>query len=189
VLEPEEPLRTARRSFYAGMAALLETLSVQAPPETPMEIAWPDAIKVNFGLVGGGRLGWPKRSREDEVPAWMVFGASIRTVSMTGEAGVNLLTTALEDEGFGDFSSDRLVEAFARHLMVAIDDWQEKGFSAVAREYLSWLTAEKGVRRGIDENGDLLIRRMTEPETERRALLPLLANPSWLDRKSGGPKA
>src|SRR6266542_2175431 len=33
VLEPEEPLARARRAFYAGMAALVDALSVHAPPE------------------------------------------------------------------------------------------------------------------------------------------------------------
>lgn len=188
VLEPEEPLRTARRAFYAGMAALADTLIGQAPPQTPLEITWPDAVKVNFGLVGGGRLGWPKRADEDKPPAWLVFGASIRTVSMGGEAAINPLTTALEDEGFEDFASDRLVEAFARHLMVMIDAWQEKGFAAVGREYLSRLAPEKGTRRDIDDNGDLLIRYVGKAETDRKKLLPLLANPSWLDRKTGGPR-
>src|SRR5690242_7988484 len=36
VLEPEEPLRTARRVFYAGMAALADALTAFAPPEKPI---------------------------------------------------------------------------------------------------------------------------------------------------------
>ena len=69
VLEPEEPLRAARRAFYAGMAALADALAATAPPETAINIEWPDALYVNWGLVGGGRLAWPKRAREDEVAA------------------------------------------------------------------------------------------------------------------------
>ena len=34
VLEPDEPLRSARRAFYAGMAALADALTAHAPPET-----------------------------------------------------------------------------------------------------------------------------------------------------------
>src|SRR2546428_9203785 len=33
VLEPDEPLRSARRAFYAGMTALADALLVHAPPE------------------------------------------------------------------------------------------------------------------------------------------------------------
>ena len=48
--------------------------------------------------------------------------------------------------------------------------------------------AHAGLRRDIDENGDLLVRRMGKVEVERRKLLPLLAEPSWLDPKTRGPK-
>src|SRR5689334_2756416 len=44
VLEPDEPLRTARRALYAGMAALADALATHAPPEKPIACVWPDAI-------------------------------------------------------------------------------------------------------------------------------------------------
>src|SRR5665213_982481 len=127
VLEPDEKLAQARRTLYAGMAALADALTVHAQPETAITITWPDSISVNHGLVGGGRLAWPKGTREDQVPKWLVFGAMIRTVSMSGnEPGLNPLVTALEEEGFTDAMSDQVVGSFARHFMVAIDGWQEK---------------------------------------------------------------
>jgi biotin-(acetyl-CoA carboxylase) ligase len=189
VLEPDEKLAQARRTIYAGMAALADALTVHAQPETAITIHWPDSISVNHGLVGGGRLAWPKGTREDQVPNWLVFGAMIRTVSMSGnEPGLNPLVTALEEEGFTDAMSDQVVGSFARHFMVAIDAWQEKGFGAVARSYLERIPPEKGVRRDIDENGDLLIRRMGVSEVERIKLLPRLSAPSWFDPKAKGPR-
>src|SRR5689334_9870547 len=123
VLEPDEPLRTARRAFYAGMVALRDALVANAPPERPITFAWPDAVHVDNGLVGGGRLGWPEGASETEPPQWLVFGASIRTVAMSDkEAGLRPLYSALQDEGF-DSDAGRLVESFARHLMVAVDAW------------------------------------------------------------------
>ena len=68
VLEPEEPLARARLAFYAGMTALTEAIVANAPPETLIEIAWPDAVTINFGLVGGGRLAWPEGVGESDVP-------------------------------------------------------------------------------------------------------------------------
>jgi biotin-(acetyl-CoA carboxylase) ligase len=197
VLEPEEPLKTARRALYAGLVALADALAVHAPPEKPLGFDWPDAVRVDGGLVGGARLGWPERADENEPPPWLVFGAMIRTVAMGDEeSGVRPLSSALEDEGFDDLGSGALVESFARHLMVAIDAWQEKGFGEIAKNYLARLTPEQGVRRDIDDNGDLLVRRVaagpgkTAPKTgpERRALLPALAAPSWLDPATGGPR-
>jgi biotin-(acetyl-CoA carboxylase) ligase len=190
VLEPEEPLRQARRAFYAGMVALADALAAHAQPETSISIDWPDSILVNQGLVGGGRLGWPQGTAEDDTPLWLVFGAMIRTVSMTGaEPGLNPLVTALAEEGFSDVLTNHVVESFARHFMVAIDSWAESGFNAVAKDYLARLPAEQGVRRGIDDNGDLLVRRMGKAEVERKALLARLAEPSWLDPKSKGPRS
>ena len=207
VLEPDEPLRTARRTLYAGMTALADALSVLAPPETPITIDWPDAIKVNLGLVGGGRLGWPADASEDEVPQWMVFGAMIRLVSLSeNDAGLRPLTAALEDEGFDGEASDRMVEAFARHFMVILDTWQERGFDGVAKNYLPYLAAEplgtesldteslgteseKGVRRAIDENGDLLVRRTGKADVQRRTLLPALTQPTWFDPQTRGPRS
>jgi hypothetical protein len=187
VLEPEEPLRTARRALYAGVCALGDALAVHAPPEKPITFGWPDAIQVDGGLVGGARLASPLGANEQEPPAWLVFGAMIRTVAMgEGEPGLRPLGAALEDEGFDDLGSGRLVECFARHLMVAIDAWQEQGFGEVAKNYLARLAPQPGVRRDIDDNGDLLVRRVGE--VERRPLVPALAAPSWLDPATGRPR-
>ncbi|MEA2984567.1 MAG: hypothetical protein QOD94_821 [Alphaproteobacteria bacterium] len=188
VLEPDEPLRTARRAFYAGMNALTDALLVHAPPEKPIVIDWPDALRVDGGLVGGGRLAWPKGAAEDRVPDWLVFGGMIRTVSMTEEAGLHPLETALDQEGFEEHGASALVESFARHLMVAIDAWEQDGFAAVMKEYLPRLSPEKGARRDLDENGDLLVRWISSNQAERRVLVPALEAPSWYDARRGGPR-
>jgi biotin-(acetyl-CoA carboxylase) ligase len=189
VLEPDEPLRTARRAHHMGMVALIDALLSHAPPEKPVAIDWPDAIRVDGGLVGGGRLAWPQGAREDEPPEWLVFGAMIRTVSMSdGEPGLNPLAAALEEEGFTDFTAGSLVESFSRHLMVHLDAWQERGFGAVASEYLQRLSRDKGLRCDIDESGDLLLRRTGKVEVERRKLAPALAQPTWLDPATRGPR-
>jgi hypothetical protein len=188
VLEPEEPLRTARRVFYAGMAALGDALIAHAPPETPIVFHWPDAIYVNYGLVGGGQLAWPE-APEDEPPPWLVFGGMLRSVSMAeGEPGLRPLSAALEDEGFDDVGSGGLVESFARHFMVHVDAWQEFGFSGIAKNYLERLEPEQGARRDIDDSGDLTVRRMGKVEVERRQLVPALAKPSWFDPATRGPR-
>src|SRR5512141_640246 len=99
VLEPDEPLRTARRTLHMGMVALIDALLTYSPPEKLVEIDWPDAIRIDGGLVGGGRIAWPASAREDEPPDWIVFGAMIRTVSMgENEPGLNPLAAALEEE-------------------------------------------------------------------------------------------
>jgi hypothetical protein len=172
VLEPEEPLATARRAFYAGMTALGDALAAQAPPEKPLTFDWPDAIRVDGGLVGGGRLAWPAAAAENQPPEWLVFGAMVRTVAME-EGGRHPLAAALADEGFEDANTNRLVEGFARHLMRALDVWREQGFEVIARDYVARLASVPGVRWGLAEKDDLAAA---------------LATPSWFDPTTRLPR-
>ena len=189
VLEPDEPLWQARRAIYAGAAALADALAVHAPPERPIAFDWPDALRVDGGLVGGVRLQWPVGANENEPAPWLVFGATIRTVAMgEEEPGVTPLSAALEDEGFDGLGADRLVESFARHLMSAIDVWHDAGFGEIEKNYLARLTPESGARRSIDENGDLLVRRMAAAEPVRHSLVGALSRVSWLDPETGAPR-
>lgn len=190
VLEPEEPLQVARGVFYAGMVALRDALAAHAPPERTITFTWPDAIHVEGGLVGGGRLGWPTRAAETVPPEWLVFGASIRTVAMgEKDAGLRPLAAALDEEGFDDLGSGRLVESFTRHLMVALDAWRTGEFATVTSEFLHRLATEKGAIPALDRNGDLLVRWRGQQEPDRHVLASALATPTWLDPKTGGPRS
>jgi biotin-(acetyl-CoA carboxylase) ligase len=189
VLEPEEPLRSARRVFYAGMAALADTLVAHAVPETVVGIEWPDAIYINYGLVGGGRLAWPKNAGEDAPPPWLVFGAMIRMATMTGlQPGANLAATALDEEGFAGVTANAIIESFTRNFMAAVDGWQANGFGPVTRDYVQRLPPKTGLRREIDDNGDLVLRQATGGD-KRESLVKALASPSWIDPKTRMPIA
>jgi biotin-(acetyl-CoA carboxylase) ligase len=188
VLEPEETLAGARCAFYAGMTALADTLAALAPPETSIAIDWPDAVRIGRGLIGGGRLGWPRGTSEDAIPDWLVFGAMVRLASMTGKEALHPLATALEDEGFGALGAERFVESFARHLMAAFERWRDGDFAGLAREYAAKLPRERGVIQTIDANGDLRIERLARPVV-RLDLRSALALPSWLDPATGGPRS
>ena len=190
VLEPDEPLASARRAFHVCMVALYDALLVHAPPERPIDIRWPDAIFVDGGLVGGGRLAWPAGTAESSVPDWLVFGASIRLVALSKEeAGLRPLATALEQEGFDDVGSGRLVESFARHLMLALDSWRAGELAAVTRQYVDRLRLEKGAVPSLAREGDLLVRWRGKAEPDRHSLAEALATPSWLDPTTGGPRS
>jgi hypothetical protein len=185
VLEPEEPLRLARRALYAGLVAIADALAVHAPPERPINFDWPDAILVDGALVGGARLGWPQGANEAEPSDWVVFAAMIRTAATGGgEPGLRPLSSALEEEGFHDLGSGRLIESFSRHFMAALDAWQAHGFGEIEKSYLARLSPASGLRRDIAEDGDLLVRRMDK--TERLSLVRALTQPSWLDPATGG---
>jgi len=200
VLEPDEPLRTARRAIYAGMCALGDALAAIAPPNKVISFEWPDAVYVDGGLVGGARLAWPPQALEDEPPAWLVFGVMIRLVTLD-EDEPGPLAAVLDDEGGNTVDGGVLAAHFARHLMTAFDTGQEQGFGEVARSYLSRLApqgAELGkvgrvdrpntVRRDIDHDGNLLIRYPDTGKVERRSLAGALAAPSWLDPVTRAPR-
>jgi biotin-(acetyl-CoA carboxylase) ligase len=188
ILEPEEPLARARLALYAGMTALTQAIVAHAPPETLIEIAWPDAITINLGLVGGGRLAWPQGTAEADVPAWLVFGGMIRTDLMDlHEPGLNPNVTSLSQEGFENIETTEVIASFAKNFMVALDGWQETGFAAVARPYLELMPREEGLSRSIADNGDLLVKRAGK--VERRAFLAELQKAGWYDPQTKAPRA
>jgi hypothetical protein len=190
VLEPEEPLAAARRVFYAGMVALRDALLAHAPPERPVRIGWPDAIHVDGGLIGGARLAWPAGTAENAIPDWVVFGATVRLVALgKDEAGLRPLITALDEEGFDDLGSGRLVESFARHFMLALDAWRTGELGTLTRQYMEGLQVEKGAIPSLGPEGDLLVRWRGKQEPDRHPLAAALAVPSWLDPDTGGPRS
>jgi hypothetical protein len=164
-------------------------LRAYAPPNKPVTIDWPDAIRVDGVLVGGGRLGWPASADESETPPWLVFGAMIRTVSMTEtEAGLHPLASALAEEGFEDIGAVEVTESFTRHLMVAFDRWQTDGFASLAQQYLALLPPDRNTSRRIEANGDLFVQQIGADKAVPQSLAKGLAKPSWLDRERRGPR-
>lgn len=190
ILEPAEPLTRARASFFIGMAALLDTLAMRAPPEKPLTVDWPGAVLMDGGLLGGGRLAWPDDAVEDEPPAWVVFSAMVRVALLdVAEPGLAPAATGMVEEGFDEVDVGDLLAAFARHLMVHVDSWQERGLKGVASEYLGYLaTGRERDRRGIDVSGDLVFEGVMGKIGDRIPLLPALTEAAWLDRSSGAPR-
>lgn len=188
ILEPEQKLAEARCALYAGMNAAADALSLHCPPEKPLEFAWPDTIMLDGGIIGGCRLAAAPGTGDNEVPDWLVLGLQLRsvvqvTVDQTFERGTSLAT-----EGFEMMDGNRIIESFARHLMAAFDGWQAKGFQTVAERYLARLRPSKGVRRGLDVNGDLLERKLPDlKDVIRSSLTAALARPQWRDPATGEP--
>jgi biotin-(acetyl-CoA carboxylase) ligase len=181
IFEPDEPHASSWRVLYASMVALVHAMATIAPPHKPIVIDWPDAIRVDGGCVGGGSLAAPEDAEAASPPPWLVFGAVIRLASTPGHSPLapSAEETALEDEGFDETDANRLIEAFARHLMRVIDGWREDAFAAVASEFISHLAPENDAHREIGDDGALLVRRAGK-RAERHDLGQRLAKPSWL---------
>jgi hypothetical protein len=74
--------------------------------------------------------------------------------------------------------------------MTAFDRWKERGFEAIARDYLERLPKHKaGEIRGIDVNGDLLVGLPASREAPaRNSLVDALRCTTWYDAQARGPK-
>jgi hypothetical protein len=134
LLEPEEILSEARHVMLSGLAAIADALAAISPPEKPLTLVWPDRVHFDGDLVGGARLDWPQDCLEQDIPAWLIFGFTLR--AMAPEHGEGAPPAALIDEGFDDFEAGPFIESFARHFMLALDGWAQSGPMA-ARESFS----------------------------------------------------
>jgi hypothetical protein len=189
VLEPGEPLVTARRAFLCGMAALADALSGLAPPEKPISFDWPGGIRCDGARIGGARLAWPEHVKEKEEPDWLVFSVMINISRNLTDPGLHPYSTSLEEEGFEDVYADMVVEGFSRHLMAHFDGWTAKGFRGVAEAYLERLPRKRpGERRSFDPSGDLLVKASASGRVERFGLLQPLLAADWLDPETGEPR-
>lgn len=186
VLEPDAPLSAARRVLFAGMNALAETIAAECPPERDVTFRYPDCLYFDDGLVGGARLAWPEECGEGDVPEWLAFCAIIRTGGFQ-ELGFKLdpSGTTLEEAGFDSVDPEAFAARFCRHMMAEIDEWLDKGFTGIGQRYLVRLPKAAGAGlRGIDSNGDLMVR--AGGQEERTAFLPGLAAQAWFDPATGG---
>lgn len=191
VLEPEEPLKFARKIFFAGMNALADALAVLSPPEKNISFRYPGALYFDGALVGGGRLAMPESCGEEDAPEWLVFGAMIRAGGMR-EMGVGMSPeiTTLDDEGFEAWEPAGFSASFARHFLVEVDSWHERGVSSIAPRYLSRLEqARGGGRRGIDGNGDLLVHEQEGGPARRVSFIEGLTKAEWFDPLLNEPRA
>ncbi len=190
VLEPDDVLRTARRVFFACMAALGDAFATHAPPEKPLVFGWPATLLCDGAMIGGGRLETPAGTDDNERPDWLVFSAQITIRHEdTFDAGLHPYSTTLENEGFESLTANPYIESFTRHLMTHIDLMQHKGFRPVAEAYLMRLQRDpRKCERQIDPFGNLVTRFQPNTRGQTTALLPDAAMPEWFDAASGMPR-
>lgn len=191
VLEPLEPLRLARKIFYAGMNGLAEAMAVLSPPEKAIQFKYPGSLYFDGALIGGGRLGVPPGCGEDETPDWLVFGAMVRAGGMR-DLGIGLgpEITTLDDEGFEAWNPPEFAASFARNFLVEVDSWSERGMAGIGPRYLALLEKNRGeTRRGIDENGDLLIHEEGRTGARRVSFVDALHRADWFDPLLNEPRA
>jgi biotin-(acetyl-CoA carboxylase) ligase len=190
VLEPDEPLGTARRVFFACMAALVDAVAIHAPPEKPLDIGYPATLYCDGAMIGGGRIATPPNADEGIRPDWLVFSAQLSLHrDHDKQAGLHPFSTSLREEGFEDLTARPYIESFTRHLMTHIDRMQHRNFKQVAETYLKLLKSEdKRAQFQIDPYGNLLARINAHSRPKTEPLLPRAALPDWFDPATGMPR-
>ncbi|MBB6181594.1 biotin/lipoate--protein ligase family protein [Pseudorhizobium flavum] len=188
VLEPDMSLSHARLAHYAGMNALADALATHAPPSRPVAFEWPDAIRIDGVLVGGGRLSWPAQTDETEVPAWLIFSAMIRLTVVQGrESGLRPQFGALDELGFEVTDASVIISSFSHHLMAGFHEWQEIGAGPLARRWLDRFSSREGMAH-FNDTGDLLVgAESSAANLAPRSLAQALLSSSWTDPATGMP--
>jgi len=164
VLEPEMTLSQARLAFHVGLNALADALTVLGPANMAVTFHWPGTVLINGGKVGRFDLVMPEGAAEDAVPEWLVIGFECRLAWREGhEGGLLPGETALADEGFDELTAEAVVEAWARHLLAGMDEWQARGPRRAVEKFLARLEDHAGspdVKRGLDPaTGALVLER------------------------------
>ncbi|MES2711735.1 MAG: biotin/lipoate--protein ligase family protein [Pseudomonadota bacterium] len=163
VLEPERILAASRPAFLVAANALADALTALAAPELPVTLRWPATLALNGGEIGALTLATPPDAGENDVPAWMVVGFSLRLAAPEQlEPGLTPDHTTLATEGQGDITAEAIVGAWARHLLANMNEWEERPARLGEKYFARLETApwQAGARRGLDPvTGDLILER------------------------------
>ena len=178
ILRPEEEVAEIMPVVLVASLALLDAVGAAGPPAVASDLVWPAGLRIDSGLCGGIALDLAP----GDSPEWAVVSAVLRKTRAAGaEGGERPDITTLHEEGFADVADRDLVEAFARHFLVWMDRWEERGLAAVARHWLYRATADgtdtvlmigadlvAGAILDLDDSGGLLLDTATG-----RRVLPL----------------
>ncbi len=180
VFAPETPLEAAMIAFIACGVGFQNAMGALAPPEVGVQLGWTGDLHVNGGRVGQLRVAASTDDPTKE-PDWLVVGLEIDLLPQgDGESGDHPNETCLMMEGCGDVSPIRLLEAWARHTLVWLNDIENDSHRALHEMWrglakniggeveLNIPDALSGTFVGVDEQFGMLLK--TGAETR---LIPL----------------
>ncbi len=187
VFAPEEPLEQAMVALCACGVGFQNALGALAPPEVAVHLTWDGLIRVNGAVCGRLRVA----AADDDpqrTPDWLVVGLELQILPRAGaEPGLSPDETCLHLEGCAGVSPPRLLEAWARHLLLWINRLESEGRAPLHAEWRGlieeigrevsrrWRGAQLcGTFVGVDENFGMLLR--TGEETHLIPMSSLLEN-------------
>jgi len=172
VLAPECPLEQAMGMVLVAANGFGDAFGARAPAEVAIHFEWPGAFRVNGARCGGLRAAADTRDPA-ALPGWLVIGLEMPflTVSAGREPGETPDHTALWEEGCGDITPPDLLEAWARHFLTWVHEWETGG---MRRVHQAWTGRAHGLTEaveltlaggsfsgrfsGLDEGGGMLLK-------------------------------
>lgn len=175
ILAPEVGRSRCQEMLILAAVAFGDAVGAIAPPEVSIQYRWPDIILANRAHVGRVKMAMGEGTSDETPPDWLVIGleVAVRPDESGPEPGMYVDRTTLFNEGCVDETVTDWKEAFARHLLVWIHDWQDRGFGPVHDmwwgrcdprfERVSFRMADgteaEGEIKGMDEHGCLLVKK------------------------------
>jgi len=144
VFAPETPLEDAMQAMIACAVGFQNAMGALAPPEVGVHFGWQGEIYVNGGRAGRLRVAASENDPLRE-PLWLVVGLELDLLPQGGgETGERPNDTCLMMEGCGDISPIRLLEGWARHTLVWLNDLETDGPRALHEQW-------RGLAKGMGE--------------------------------------
>ncbi len=176
VFAPEVPLAQAMAMLPLAAVGFQNALGALAPPEVGVHLVWNGDLRVNGALCG--RLNAAaSHTAPDAAPDWLVIGLSVDILPQSDTPGDTPDQTTLYGEGCSEVNAVTLLEAWARHTLVALNRWADDGTGPLHKDWtgLAWNIGGTvtqgdltGTFVGVDENLGLLIK-----SCDRTHLVPL----------------
>lgn len=182
VLAPEDPLEDALAMVLAAANGFADAFGALAPSEVACHIEWPGRIRIE-GARAGSISATASTTDPNAVPDWLIVSIDIALADTRTDPGDDPETTTLAEEGCADITGTQLLEAWSRHTLLWIHEWEEDGIARLHRDWTgrAWniggeITVElhgdtaTGTFTGLDERGGLLLK-----QANRIRLIPLSA--------------
>ncbi|MEJ6403836.1 biotin/lipoate--protein ligase family protein [Yoonia sp. 2307UL14-13] len=165
VFAPDVPLAEAMIMHPICGVGFQNALGALAPPEVAVHLEWAGGIRVNGASCG--RLSVASATLDaDSIPNWLVVGLHVNLWPETDDPGSTPDRTALFAEGCVGLDPAGLIAAWARHTLVSINTWSDKGAAAIHREWCGLvhgidapieMQGKSGIFVGVDEHFGMLI--------------------------------
>ncbi|UWR25694.1 DUF4444 domain-containing protein [Sulfitobacter sp. S223] len=170
VFAPEVSLTQAVAMLPLCEVGFQNALGALAPPEVAVQFDWNGSIRINGGLCGSFRA-QASTDDVDAVPDWLVVGFTLPLYPVDDPQMVRMGhqpdQTALYAEGCSEVLPPELVEAWARHSLHWINQWDSSGPKGLHEQWRGLIHGiaeattmgnRSGKFIGIDEHFGMLLR-------------------------------